>query len=161
MTAKYTKSMHLYFYTAKVYRIRLTYHHTFIFICMSKTVTQDLKPHFYALLFIHTVKSSLFRAYISIFSIILNLTIVSANMSYQQIKQGDKVTSLTQSRLEMIFNRTSGHSSFSCVRNSGNKCSIVLKYKTYSLCKHLWMPQRKVTHFPICFIQIETGSTFE
>lgn len=58
MTAKYTKSMHLYFYTAKVYRIRLTYHHTFIFICMSKTVTQDLKPHFYALLFIHTVKSS-------------------------------------------------------------------------------------------------------
>jgi len=36
------------------------------------------------------------------------------------------ITSLTQSRLEIMFNRTSGHSSFSCDKKRGSKCSIVL-----------------------------------
>lgn len=36
------------------------------------------------------------------------------------------MTSFTQSRLEMMFNRTSGHSSFSCERKSGSRCSMVL-----------------------------------
>lgn len=36
------------------------------------------------------------------------------------------ITSLTQSRLEIMFNLTSGHSSFNCERNSGSKCSTVL-----------------------------------
>lgn len=37
------------------------------------------------------------------------------------------ITSLTQSRLEMIFSLTSGHSSFNCDKNSGSKCSTVLQ----------------------------------
>ena len=36
------------------------------------------------------------------------------------------ITSLTQSKLEMIFNLTSGHSSFNWARNNGRRCSIVL-----------------------------------
>jgi hypothetical protein len=37
---------------------------------------------------------------------------------------------LTQSRLEMMFSRTSGHSSFSWLRNKGSRCSIVLRKKS-------------------------------
>lgn len=36
------------------------------------------------------------------------------------------MTSLTQSRLEIMFSLTSGHSSFNCERKSGKRCSIVL-----------------------------------
>ena len=36
------------------------------------------------------------------------------------------ITSLTQSRLEMMFSLTSGHSSFSCDKNRGSRCSMVL-----------------------------------
>lgn len=40
------------------------------------------------------------------------------------------ITSLTHSRLLIILSRTSGHSSLSCDKNRGNRCSIVLqKYK--------------------------------
>ncbi len=35
------------------------------------------------------------------------------------------MTSLTQSKFEMILSLTSGHSSFNCDKNIGNKCSIV------------------------------------
>ena len=37
------------------------------------------------------------------------------------------MTSLTQSRLEMMLRRTSGYSSFSWERNRGNRCSMVLE----------------------------------
>ena len=37
------------------------------------------------------------------------------------------ITSLTQSRLEMMFSLTSGHSSFSWAKNNGSRCSIVLE----------------------------------
>ena len=36
------------------------------------------------------------------------------------------MTSFTQSRFEMIFNLTSGHSSFSWLKNKGRRCSMVL-----------------------------------
>lgn len=36
------------------------------------------------------------------------------------------ITSLTHSKLLIIFRRTSEHSSLSCDKNNGNKCSIVL-----------------------------------
>lgn len=36
------------------------------------------------------------------------------------------ITSLTQSKFDMMLSLTSGHSSFSCDKNMGNKCSIVL-----------------------------------
>ena len=38
------------------------------------------------------------------------------------------MTSLTQSRLEMMFNLTSGHSSFNWERNRGRRCSIVFVF---------------------------------
>ena len=38
------------------------------------------------------------------------------------------MTSLTQSRLEMMFNLTSGHSSFNWERNRGSRCSIVFVF---------------------------------
>ena len=44
------------------------------------------------------------------------------------------MTSLTQSKLEMMFNRTSGHSSLSWDRKSGNKCSMVLEKKNRKGC---------------------------
>jgi len=46
--------------------------------------------------------------------------------SLQTVHIGQQRTSLTESRLEMMLRRTSGHSSFNCVRNSGSRCSMVL-----------------------------------
>jgi len=44
----------------------------------------------------------------------------------QYVANREVQTSLTESRLEMMLSRTSGHSSFNCVRNSGSRCSTVL-----------------------------------
>ena len=41
------------------------------------------------------------------------------------------MTSLTQSRFEMILSLTSGHSSFSWLRNSGKRCSMVLQRRLF------------------------------
>jgi hypothetical protein len=68
------------------------------------------------------------------YSIIANLTLhfeSSASSTIAGNKLCDNVltpiTSLTQSKFDIIFNRTSGHSSFNCIKNNGNKCSIVLE----------------------------------
>lgn len=40
------------------------------------------------------------------------------------------ITSLTQSKLEMMLRRTSGHSSLSCAKKSGSKWSMVFSFPT-------------------------------
>ena len=83
------------------------------------------------------------------YSMIANLTlhlVSSASSTMAGRRDWDNcwipITSLTQSKLEMIFNLTSGHSSFSWLRKSGSKCSIVLKKmqkksKNYIQSEHL------------------------
>ena len=68
------------------------------------------------------------------YSIIANLTlhfVSSANSTMAGRRDWDNcwipITSLTQSRLEIMFSLTSGHSSFNWLRKSGSKCSMVLK----------------------------------
>lgn len=71
-----------------------------------------------------------------IYSIIASLTLHLLSSASSTIA-GNKlceswvipITSLTQSRLEIMFSLTSGHSSFNCERNRGSKCSTVLKKK--------------------------------
>ena len=70
------------------------------------------------------------------YSIIANLTLhfeSSASSTIAGKSDCDNccipITSLTQSKLLIMFKRTSGHSSLSCDKNNGSRCSIVLRTK--------------------------------
>ena len=74
-----------------------------------------------------------------IYSIMASLTlhfVSSANSTIAGRRDWEScwmpMTSLTQSKLEMMFSLTSGHSSFNWFKNKGSKCSIVLKREKWN-----------------------------
>ena len=87
------------------------------------------------------------------YSMIANLTrhlVSSANSTIAGNKDWDNcwipITSLTQSRLEIIFSLTSGHSSLSWFKKSGSKCSIVLKKNGKKRLKNWFHVKNQSTH---------------